>query len=248
MNGLATLLLTCALIGVLGGAAAMAAGALARRVFAADDDLPGMSGAPDDPGVQSAAQGAWRPYGGEPGELILAAAVVCVAGLAALMLLRLLAPWLLAGIGAAAAWWALRTLAPALQRPAARAPYAHTPGGAAGHRTPWVLHGVGDIAAAAVAMGESTGEAGPLMYRPPGGSGTYQFTFDRIGGAWRIYIDAQPPYRGRGAALELTHRLVDGSRYYVCWTGSLDSLPAAIRVAVMWADRTETYIATGQRF
>ena len=86
-------------------------------------------------------------------------------------------------------------------------------------------------------------------YRTRDGVADYLFIFEeQRDGTWRAYIEQQPSYRGRASDAHSTHRLSDGSRKYVCWTESLQSLEEAKRIAALWADKTQEYIRTGTRF
>jgi len=87
-------------------------------------------------------------------------------------------------------------------------------------------------------------------YRTQDGLADYKFDFHQNwwSGNYTIYIDRQPSYGGRDTSLHATHRLVDGGRYYVCWTDPITNAEDARQIAAMWADRTQQYIKTGQRF
>jgi hypothetical protein len=88
-----------------------------------------------------------------------------------------------------------------------------------------------------------------VYYRTKDGQADYGFSFEpRLFGGYRIYILSQPPYGDRDTSLHATHRLRDGSRYYVCWTGRLRSEDDARRVAALWAECTQDYIKHGRRF
>lgn len=87
------------------------------------------------------------------------------------------------------------------------------------------------------------------IYRTKDGCADYEFSFEkRSDGSWRVYIENQPSYRNRSEDGHSTHRLTNGNRKYVCWTKQLDSLDEAKTVAQLWADKTQEYIRTGQRF
>jgi hypothetical protein len=91
--------------------------------------------------------------------------------------------------------------------------------------------------------------ASVVYYRTRDGKADYGFSFEReAGGVWRAYIVSGPPYGTRCSGLHETHRLKEGSRYYVCWTDALESEDAARQVAALWADATQEYIRTGTRF
>lgn len=77
----------------------------------------------------------------------------------------------------------------------------------------------------------------------------YQFEFREVsGGNWRAYIVRQPSYRGRDDNCHVTHRLSDSHGRYVCWDHALRSLEEAKQVAAAWAEATQRYIRTGERF
>ena len=87
------------------------------------------------------------------------------------------------------------------------------------------------------------------FYRTSDGRADYHFSFEQLNDAtWRAYILSQPSYNGRSDDAHATHRLSDGSRKYVCWNSSLTTLEAAKQVAALWADKTQEYIRTGNRF
>ena len=86
-------------------------------------------------------------------------------------------------------------------------------------------------------------------YRTRDGLADYGFSLERQSdGAWRAYIESAPSYGLRSGDQNLTHRLRDGSRWYVCWTGRFETETQARAVASRWADRTQRYIRTGKRF
>ena len=85
-----------------------------------------------------------------------------------------------------------------------------------------------------------------IKYRTKDGRADYEFSFEQQrGGDWRAYIVSQPSYRGRSTSLDDTHRLHDGSRYYVCWTKQLWNLDDLKKVVALWSDRTQRYIDNG---
>ena len=66
---------------------------------------------------------------------------------------------------------------------------------------------------------------------------------------WVIHILAQPGYEHRSTNSRDTHRLRTAQgELLVCWTGTLASAANAYRVAMVWAEATCVYIATGQSF
>ena len=86
-------------------------------------------------------------------------------------------------------------------------------------------------------------------YRTKDGNANYGFSIERLSnGNYRVYIDGQPSYGSRNTGFESTHRLSDGGRHYVCWTGALKTLSEAKHVAARWADNTQQYIKSGRRF
>jgi hypothetical protein len=86
-------------------------------------------------------------------------------------------------------------------------------------------------------------------YRTKDGTADYQFMFEEIfEGCWHIYIESQPPYRGRDEDSHSTHRLPDGQRKYICWDGEIETLDEAKKVAALWSDKTQGYIKTGKKF
>lgn len=85
-----------------------------------------------------------------------------------------------------------------------------------------------------------------IKYRTKDGRADYEFSFEQQrNGEWRAYIESQPSYRGRSTSLDDTHRLRDGSRYYVCWTRQLWNTDDLKKVVALWSDRTQRYIADG---
>lgn len=89
-----------------------------------------------------------------------------------------------------------------------------------------------------------------VYYRTKDGRADYGFSFEReTSGEWRAYIVSQPSYQGRDTGMHPTHRLYNtAGRPYVCWTTTLRSEHEARQVARTWADKTQNYIKTGQRF
>lgn len=74
----------------------------------------------------------------------------------------------------------------------------------------------------------------------------YSFTYEYTSTGWRIYIDRQPGYSGRAEDGLRTHRFGVGSRPSVCWTRQITTLDDAQKIARLWADCTDHYIATGR--
>ena len=86
-------------------------------------------------------------------------------------------------------------------------------------------------------------------YRTKDGAADYGFSIEpQSDGTWRAYIASQPSYRNRPDDAHATHRLSDNSRKFVCWTTSLKSKSEAERIAGLWADKTQEYIRSGQKF
>lgn len=255
MTSLASLLLVCALIGLLGGAVAMMLTALTCRIPSATDsvaDIEETHAQPSPAGgvtAHAGVLGAWLDRT-RPGDAILIVAALGFCGLFLLVIVRAFAPWILLALAACAACWMLKMVASMLASrwPAQLSPMAPSGSDRAPFGSARFFLGVHDIDAANAALVEIDGHAGPIQYRPEGASATYLFSFERLGGNWRIYIDAQPSYRGRSNDLHSTHRLPSDGRYYICWTGALTTLANAIRVAARWADNTQVYIATGRNF
>ena len=81
------------------------------------------------------------------------------------------------------------------------------------------------------------------------GTRDYQFGFRELpNGTWRAYILRQPGYCGRADDAHTTHRLSDSHGRYVCWDRPLRSLEEAKSVAAEWAEATQRYRRTGERF
>lgn len=86
-------------------------------------------------------------------------------------------------------------------------------------------------------------------YRTRDGRADYQFSVERQSdGSYRAFILSQPNYGGRSTGAHETHRLSANGRRYVCWNRPLYTAERAKIVAALWADATQAYIATGQRF
>jgi hypothetical protein len=80
----------------------------------------------------------------------------------------------------------------------------------------------------------------------PGGS--YDFDYRFVDGEWRAYIRSQPSYGFRSDDLHSTHRHCDSRGYYVCWTEPIESRADCETIAKLWAQATDRYIRTGERF
>lgn len=76
----------------------------------------------------------------------------------------------------------------------------------------------------------------------------FQFRFQKVGLAWRIYILRMPSLALRSHSLHLTHRHTDGKRYWICYDPAPRTLADAQAIARGWADRELEYIATGTPF
>jgi len=89
-----------------------------------------------------------------------------------------------------------------------------------------------------------------VYYRTRDGRADYGFSIERqSNGTYRPYITSQPAYGSRSTGAHETHRLTgDGGRKFVCWDRALHSEEEAKTVAALWADATQNYIRTGQRF
>lgn len=86
-------------------------------------------------------------------------------------------------------------------------------------------------------------------YRTKDGRADYKFSFEeKSSDHWRAYILAQPSYKSRATDADSTHRLTDSGRKYICWTDRLTSQQQAESVACVWADHTQDYIRTGNKF
>jgi hypothetical protein len=90
---------------------------------------------------------------------------------------------------------------------------------------------------------------GKVIYRTKDGQADYGFSIERQpSGNHRVYIDAQPSYRGRSSDGHSTHRYTEGGRNFVCWTEPVRSESEAKQVAAKWADSTQDYIKRGENF
>jgi hypothetical protein len=86
-------------------------------------------------------------------------------------------------------------------------------------------------------------------YRTKDGQADYKFSFEKESSSnWRAYILSQPSYRGRAEDADSTHRLTNKGRKYICWTDRLKTQEQAESVASVWADYTQDYIRTGNKF
>lgn len=89
-----------------------------------------------------------------------------------------------------------------------------------------------------------------IYYRTRDGRADYGFSIERqADGTYRPYIASQPSYGSRATGAHETHRLSgDSGRKFVCWNRALRSEEEARSVAALWADATQNYIRTGERF
>jgi hypothetical protein len=86
-------------------------------------------------------------------------------------------------------------------------------------------------------------------YRTKSGKSYFRFSFEKHrNGEERIYILAQPSYRGRSTDGHSTHRYGLGSRPYICYEPAPKNRDEAINIAKAWAENTEKYIASGKKF
>lgn len=86
-------------------------------------------------------------------------------------------------------------------------------------------------------------------YRTKSGRYYFRFSYERQSdGEVRIYIVDQPSYRGRATGGHPTHRFDVDSRPYICFVPPPTNLDDAIKVSKAWAERTDRYIETGERF
>lgn len=108
------------------------------------------------------------------------------------------------------------------------------------------------VARVAGAVQASRRERPPMLvhYRTRDGLAFYSFSIEqRPGGRYRSYVVAQPGYGSRATDAHSTHRHWDASgRRYVCWSRPITSEQDALRVSAAWADATQEYIKSGQRF
>ena len=89
-----------------------------------------------------------------------------------------------------------------------------------------------------------------IYYRTRDGLADYAFSIERQRNrSYRVYIAAQPQYGSRPANFAVTHRLSDTSgRHFICWSKAIAHHSQARQVAAAWAEATQRYIQTGQRF
>ena len=82
-----------------------------------------------------------------------------------------------------------------------------------------------------------------LTYRSTDGSTLFRFRFTLRGNDFRIHI-LEFPNPSTGSC----HVLQDSSGPYICWSQPIPSMPAAKRVAGIWAEATLVYQRTGRTF
>jgi hypothetical protein len=89
-----------------------------------------------------------------------------------------------------------------------------------------------------------------IYYRTQDGMCDYAFSIEeQSNGQYRSYIVWQPDYGNRSTDALSTHRHTgSGGRSYVCWSKPIYSPEDALRVSAAWADATQQYIKSGQRF
>jgi hypothetical protein len=76
----------------------------------------------------------------------------------------------------------------------------------------------------------------------------FTFRFELKDGNYEIQIVDQPSYGDHDDNLHVTHRIKTDSGHKICWTGAMPTTAEAKRTAGLWADFTEKYILTGERF
>lgn len=90
---------------------------------------------------------------------------------------------------------------------------------------------------------------GTIVYYTVDGTTAFRFRFElQANGDIRIYILEQPPYGGRDASPQTTHRLSDGVRRYICFEPLPRTREDARKLAKAWSELTLTYVRTGKRF
>ena len=80
------------------------------------------------------------------------------------------------------------------------------------------------------------------------GMHAYRFRYARVNGGWRAYILQMPGLKGRDGSGQVTHRLYDGGKPYVCWDWPVQSLKDMQAISHVWSRNIQTYIDTGKRF
>lgn len=87
-----------------------------------------------------------------------------------------------------------------------------------------------------------------MRYTASDGKSKFLFELRERFGSWRIYICKQPGYGKRPDDATIVHRLTDGERKYICWSGKIRTREQAEALARHWAEKTVEYIATGRLF
>jgi hypothetical protein len=82
-----------------------------------------------------------------------------------------------------------------------------------------------------------------MAYRTRDGLADYGFSIDyQPSMGWRVYIVFRPFYQSQDDGLLLPYQALDeDKRYYVDWSGKLDSLGDAKTVAELWAELAQGY-------
>jgi hypothetical protein len=82
-----------------------------------------------------------------------------------------------------------------------------------------------------------------MAYRTRDGLADYGFSIDyQPGMGWRVYIVFRPLHQSQEDGLLLPYQAIDeDKRYYVDWSGKLDSLGDAKTVAALWAELAQGY-------
>ena len=103
----------------------------------------------------------------------------------------------------------------------------------------------------AIQRKDYSGEVGPIVYfaNDSTDDGThdkeYIFSYKKTGTTWRAYIEKMPDLKGRSDSAGTIHRLYSMGRYYICWSGNVDSLSDMQIISKSWADKIQRYIYTG---
>jgi hypothetical protein len=98
------------------------------------------------------------------------------------------------------------------------------------------------------AMSSSGSGSGSSESATTSSDGSYDFDYRFVDGEWRAYIRSQPDYGAREDDLHSTHRHWDSRGHYVCWNEPIESRSDCEAVAKAWAQGTDRYIRTGERF
>ena len=73
----------------------------------------------------------------------------------------------------------------------------------------------------------------------------FQFRYKETDGIYKAYIVNQPSYGDRSTSLNDTHRLTEGSSFYVCWSEPIRSEEDMNAVVALWCRATVMYICFG---